>query len=241
MKRVYGMMRIARVLALIGVFSLWAISQSKAVTLNLAETPGGANFDASSLGVSYSSDTFQAINENGANGLVLSFDYNSQDTVWLQGDFTLTANITSAGVLNSGSFTINGDFGLGNGYETPLLTGDLKTGADGLAFGSKLVDANNAIFEFPFEVTGGNSTIVADFGGIGSLQGAVIIHATFDPGVGDTAFAGTWGSGFNGLASQDAVADTAVVPEPSSIMLVLVGCMVFVGAHRAKATKRGCV
>ena len=237
MKRVYGVMRIARVLALIGVVSLWANFQSKGLGLNLVETPGGANFDSPSLGVSYSSGTFQAISENGADTLILSYDYNYQDTVWLQGDFTLTATITPQGTLTSGSFTINGEM---PGYGL-LLSGQLKTGADGVAFGSELADPNNAIFEFPFAVTGGDPTIVSDFGGIGSLQGAVILHATFVTGVGDIPFTGSWTSGFNGLASQDAVSDTAVVPEPSSIMLVLVGCMVFVGAHRAKAAKRGCV
>ena len=150
----------------------------------------------------------------------------------------MTANITPQGTLTSGSFAINGD--LGSGYEL-LLSGQLSTGADGTAFGSNLTgQPNNAtIFEFPFTVTGGDDpTILGNFGGLGSMQGAIILTAYFDTGSGDTAFTGAWTSDFSGLATQDAYADTQTVPEPSSIMLVLVGCMVFVSAHRAKANKR---
>ena len=241
MKRVHGVMRITRVLALIGVLSLWANSQSKGAALNLVPTPGGADFTVS-LGVSYSSDTLQVISEPpGVGQTVPSYSYNFLDPVGFYGDFTLVANITSAGILNSGTFTLNGDM---MGSYGLLLKGDLNTGADGVAFGSKVTgDPNTTLFEFPFTVTGGDPTIVSNFGGPGSMQGSVELTPYFDPLSGDVPFVG-WSSNFNNTGPDNgdgSIADVVVVPEPSSIVLVLVGCMVFVGAHRATATKRGCV
>jgi hypothetical protein len=104
-------------------------------------------------------------------------------------------------------------------------------------------DPNTTLFEFPFTVTGGDPTIVSNFGGPGSMQGSVELTAYFDPLSGDVPFVG-WSSNFNNTGPDNgdgSIADVVVVPEPSSIVLVLVGCMVFVGAHRATATKRGCV
>jgi len=243
MKRVHGVMKIVRVLALIGVFSLWAASQSKGMALNLIETPGGANF-AIPLTVSYSGQTFQLTSQPpGPENAIASYNYNNQPENDFYSDFTLTATITSAGALISGSFTINGD--MGSGPEL-LLSGQLHPGADGVTFGSNVTgDPNATLFEFPFTVNGGDPTIMANFGWPdASMQGSVEVTAYFAPGVGDTAFTGAWtGGNFdnNESAGNGSVADIAVVPEPSSIMLVLVGCMVFLGAHRATANKRGCV
>jgi hypothetical protein len=212
-------MKSIQVVALVGAFSLLISTQSPATQLDLVPVNGGADFSAWTMGVTYSDQTFQAI--AGPTGeSILEYNHNFLDPVDFYGDFALTATITPAGVLTAGSLTVNGD--IGSGQQT-LLTADLNTGADGIAFGSHLDPSspNSAtIFEFRFTVTGGDPTIVSDFGGNGGL----ILSAYFDSGVGDTPFTGSWTSDFSNNSSKDAYADTMmVVPEPSSLLLLLVG------------------
>jgi len=255
MKRIYGVTKIVRVLTVIGLFSLLANTQSKGTLLApvpvSTEPEGGADFAVGSLDLSYSSGTFQVTAQpTGPEQSILAYNYGlpvgeGPDAGGFYGDFSLTATITSAGTLTAGSFTLNGDLGLGNNYETPLLMGTLITGANGVAFGSSsasdIAENGFTYFEFPFEVTGGDPTIVANFGGPGSTQADILLSAYFDPTQGDTAFTGNWGSGdFDNLESAggSSDADIVVVPEPSSILLLLVGCVVCVGAYRATANKR---
>ncbi|HTS19819.1 MAG TPA: hypothetical protein VMP11_19745 [Verrucomicrobiae bacterium] len=237
-----------RIITVVGMFLLLAVSQSRGQNpLNLVPTPGGPDFTTGNLTLSYSGQTL-SINDQitGPENSVLAYNYGfpiGANEIDFYGDFTLTATITAAGVLTGGSFTLNGDLGLGNNYQTPLLSGNLNTGANGVAFGSNLT-TNGAdyatLFQFPFSVTGGDSTIVSNFGGIGSLQGSVDLTAYFDTTLGDVPFTGAWGSDFNNLGSggDGSIADIEMVPEPSPMLLVLVGFIACMGAYRATANKR---
>jgi hypothetical protein len=138
----------------------------------------------------------------------------------------LQAFINQSGFLCFGSLTINGD--LGTGPET-LLTGTLKTGAGGTAFGFEGPPGGN-IFEFLFTVTGGDPKVVSDFGGLGSGNHGVIVNAAFEHG--GFPFNGTWNSFFanDGVSG---VADTFVqVPEPRVTILFLVGAGAWLVIHR---------
>ena len=214
MKQSCRMPRIATALALVGALS-FAGSRSEAISLNLVSGP--PDFFASPVtNVTY----------NSANGHFLATGYASDYqggsvTLVDVGAYTLEAWFTSAGVLTNGTLTIGGD--VGSGQET-LLAGTLNTGPNGTAFGSTNIisgSATNSIFEFLFSVSGGNSSVVSDFGGLAAANRGVILSVYYD-GPPDTPFGGTWASSFRSH-NPDSVADNFVqVPEPSSFFLVLV-------------------
>jgi hypothetical protein len=229
------MMRRARIFSVAAAVWLLAIFQSRAMPLNLVWTDSAPDFMGSFMSVTYdaNSHTFQA---SGSTTSYLNGSTNLDAFADL-GNYILTATITPAGVLTAGSLTIDGD--IGTGSET-LLTGTLHTGSDGTAFGSSVVETNVwGRFEFLFTVTGGDPAIVRDFGGVGAANGGTVVYAQFSRG--DTPFTGLWTSGFSDSGSQGALADTVVVPEPSSILLLLVGGIVCVVAHRATANKQVCL
>jgi hypothetical protein len=224
-------MKILRVLTLVGVFLLLASSRSGATPLNLQEPVGAPDFFGDYISVNYvaSNGAFEALG-------ITDQPYNNGSVTLINADwddysFDLTATITSAGVLTNGSLTLMGDV-TGNGPEN-LLTGTLMTGADGTAFGS---DTNGyGRFEFLFTVTGGNTDVVKDFNGIGATGGLLLLP---DFETGDLPFNGSWAADFNNNNFPDGEADTWAVPEPSSILLLLVGGGVCGVAHRATTRKR---
>lgn len=128
-------MKTLKIVAIIGVLSLWANLQSMAVTdLILYEglpdlaggTPGmDVTYDAGS-------DTFLASG--------YTFDYNISDGhggatdigVSVPDTYILSATINHSGVLTGGTLAINGAVGDGDTSVT-LLTGNLVTGAAGTA------------------------------------------------------------------------------------------------------------
>lgn len=188
---------------------------------------------ASFTSVSYTTNDglFQAI------GYTTSYE-NGSVTVVDSGTNSLTATITSAGILTSGALTIQGD--IGSGVET-LLTGTLSTGPSGPggAFGYNDAGYDNGvgnIFEFLFTVTNGVPAIVSDFGGLGAT-GGVILNAYFENG--GTAFDGTWMNDFSN-DGVSGVSDTFLltIPEPSSLLLVLFGGALCAVALRATANSR---
>lgn len=134
------------------------------------------------------------------------------------GTYSLIAHINGAGVLNSGSLTIAGDIGAGS---QTLLTGNLKTGSSGTAFGFEgpSAPAPRNTFEFLFTVTGGDPSIMSDFGGLGAADRGVILNAEFQNG--GTPFNGTWTS----LFFNDGHSGSAVtfVPEPGPQFLLIIG------------------
>jgi hypothetical protein len=192
--------------------------------LNLVPPTDAPDFGVSSVSVTYtaSTDSFQA------QGYVTGYANGSVSLVtW--GSFLMSAMISDAGVLGIGSLTIEGD--IGNGVET-LLAGDLQTGSSGTAFGS-LEPLGGSLFEFQFVVSGGNSSVMQDFGGLNIGRGGIIFDAWFENG--GVPFLGSWTSDFH----NDGVSGTAEafksVPEPGSILLLLAG-IAAIATHR-KTTK----
>jgi hypothetical protein len=153
---------------------------------------------------------------------------------------TLTATINNAGVLTGGTITITGD--IGNGLET-LLTGNLIPGVSGTAFGfadyssdPSYLNGGDDYFQFLFRITGGDPAILEnDFSG--QIEGGVNLDAWFQSQENDTPFDGTWTSDFNNSANHEdgeGEAYVFLVPEPSPILLVLAGCVLYAAANRGR-------
>jgi hypothetical protein len=152
------------------------------------------------------------------------------------GDYTLTATISDAGLLTCGQMLITGDLGSGT---VPLLTANLITGPSGTAFGfpeplsggGALGEHN--VFEFLFTVTGGNPTIMSEFG----PQGGVVLDAWFSEG--DLAFDGSWEVDFDNSASLNGLAGSfAIVPEPSAVSLAILGGLLGVAVYGRRRNSR---
>jgi hypothetical protein len=208
-------------LSLIGILGALLVlvsSRSQATPLGLVPAVNAPDFEASFLSVTYvaSNNLLQATG--------FTTDY-AEGTVSLIGigSYTLSATITDDGSLTGGALTVNGD--VGQGAQT-LLAGTLNT----LGF---MDPPGGSVFEFLFTVTGGNPTIVQDFGGTNAANCGIILDAWFVNG--GTPFGGSWtndfdNDGFSGLSDN-----FAAVPEPSSIMLALLGglsCAVALWRHR---------
>ncbi len=134
------------------------------------------------------------------------------------GSFSLTASINDAGVASSASLSISG-----------LVVGGLFDGTSGLLLTGTLADfgAGNSgdPLEFLFELTGG--ALAGAFGGIGAPIGT-ILNGTGASG----SFAVSFDNLLAGPGTGTATADT-FVPEPSSAMLVLFGCVGLSAFRRA--------
>ena len=195
--------------------------------------PGGPDilaFGVSGLDVNFNagSGTFNATG--------LTVDYiNGSVSLQGAGAYSLTASITPAGFLTSGSLTINGDVGSGDQI---LLSGSLSSGWSGPSgvwgFQDPSEGAPRNIFEFLFTVTGGdNANVLQDVGGIGA-GGGVIINADF--GDGSQQFTGDWLTSFqNADGGNGGVSDNFAVPEPSSVsLLLLAGGPLGVVARRSR-------
>ncbi len=220
---------------LAGAFAFIGDQESRATLLNLIPPALSPDFMAGVMTVSYTpnyyapgSGLFQASGS--------TVDYVNGSVPLLGGGaYTLSATITSAGMLTSGGLTIQGDVGFG--VET-LLTGSLNTGSSGTAFGFN--NAGGNLFEFLFTLTGGKPSIVADFGGLGTPNGGVIIDAWF--GGGDVPFNGTWTSAFHNNGTGNALADNfATVPEPTSGCLLGVGIVAWAMTLRHSNRRRASV
>ncbi|MGA2603447.1 MAG: hypothetical protein ABSG14_04390 [Verrucomicrobiia bacterium] len=239
MKRVHGVIKIARVLALIGVFTLLANSQSKAqlLTLQPVQVDGNAapDFTSQPLTVTYTPSTtiFQVsgyysdfgdsyVDPNGNLNPDINPEWNT-----FPANFNLTAYITNAGVLTNGTLTIDGDL-TGNGdVDTTLLTGTLTTGAEGTAFGAS--SGVDAPFQFLFTITGGS--LSNDYGGVGAPDGYV--NYLFPDGGND--FSGSFANSF--ANSGNGYADVDMIPEPSSFLLLVLAsalCAVASKFHRSR-------
>jgi hypothetical protein len=181
-----------------------------ATSLNLNPSSTAPVLGASSISVSYTAETdsFQA------QGYVTDYDHGTVPLVaW--GTLLLNATITDDGVLSYGTVTIAGD--MGSGMET-LLSGELITGASGSAYGS-LAPLGGSIFEFQFVITGGNLTVVQDFGGLGTGNCGIILDAWFENG--GVPFPGTWTANFQNDGTSGTAETFKVVPEPQTIALWL--------------------
>ena len=183
--------------------------QLRAAPLNL--TPSLPDFMASSLAVNY----VPGSNRFAASGPTTAYQGGSVSLIG-SGSYNLNAFINGSGVLTFGFLTISGD--IGSGPET-LLSGNLKTGSSGTAFGFESPPGGNT-FEFLFTVTGGDPIVVNDFGGLGSSNHGVIVNAHFENG--GIPFNGAW-TGFFRNDGFSGVSDIFVtIPEPSVVALFLI-------------------
>jgi len=230
------MKKTMRTLAVIGLVSIVAGFRLLATPLGLEATPHFPDLGAFNLDVSYiangGANNFQAQGITGAYSIDSIGDRNPLFVGdWSDLSFDLTATITSAGHLSGGTLTILGSMdGTGDTVET-LLTGALIAGNDGDAttFGSLFQASPNQggdTIEFLFTVTGGDPSVMSDFGATGGI--------TISPQFGvDTPT--DWTASFSN-SSQAGNADVIpyTVPEPSSILFVLVGSILFVRRHRCR-------
>ena len=129
------------------------------------------------------------------------------------GTFSLSAVIKTNGLLQSGSITISGaidDLSIPAGV---LLQGTIT------AFGFQgNASPTGDEFDFLFNITGGSLA-----GAYGSV-GGTLLHA------GNTTFNGSFLSGFTNDGTG--VADTRAIPEPSSVLLVVMSLLGLCGVVR---------
>jgi hypothetical protein len=144
----------------------------------------------------------------------------------LNGTFSLSATVDNAGVASSGSLTMGGEV-LGYGEAGPLLT------ANNLSFfNSFFTDTQNpngdvAIFEFLFDVSGGEMADI--FGGSGAKVGVILSWVSTAGDVAQNQFTAdfdnlqghTFGEGWG-----TAMADTAPIPEPVTVLLLGLGALI---------------
>jgi hypothetical protein len=126
--------------------------------------------------------------------------------------FNINATVNASGIGTAGTLSIQG---LVNGMGPNLLTGTLTAGG----FGSKNTPGvnlgDNDILEFIFTVTGGD--MAAMYGGIGSPVGTILDSNN------DSINDGEWTHSWNNGPNDAAVADTAPVPEPTTLALFAIG------------------
>jgi len=231
-------MKTLKMLALTGLISMVINFQARATTLGLESAPHFPDFSSVSyLTLNYtaggSGSNFLA--QGYTDGYTLPPPPNGTPDLSFAGDysgapwsFDVKANITSPGVLSGGSVTITGSLDNGDTFGT-LLTGSLIPGANGTAFASDIFSSNpeGDYFEFLFKVTGGDSSVVSGFGGVGA-DGGIVVSANFQSG--DTVFS-NWGTSFDSV-SGNATGNVFAVPEPSSISLMAAGILCLVARRR---------
>lgn len=137
------------------------------------------------------------IDEDGV-GPVLDFD--------AFGTFDISATIDNSGAPLGGTLTITGDLTSTLGVSGTLLTGSL---VDFGWFGT-----TRDVFEFLFSVTGGALATPAYYGSPGTLTG--VIYDT-----GEDVFNGDFDSSFSSSGFGSGFSDTAPIPEPFTLSLLL--------------------
>jgi len=142
-------------------------------------------------------------------GFALSLDDGGEVPMAIAGGgFDLSATITADGQAVGGEIVITGEVA-GLGGTTPLLTGNL------VDFG--FLDDGGDLFEFAYTVTGGALATRDAFGAPGAPFG-VIVDANF----GTTGFNGSFDDDFdNTNGGEQGIAETAPIPEPASVLLLL--------------------
>lgn len=190
--------RVLRFVLLVGLMALVVPASSGAAPLGLVlQTP---DVLLSTIDITYDS-VFDAFD---ATGFALSIDGLNLDA---PGTFSLSAVIDDLGVLSSGVLSIQGtQGGLNSGI---LLTGTLNN------FGF-FGDALGMVFEFTFDVTGGD--LLSAYSG---RSGGIIMSSALN------SFSG-FGSNFDNLiigipGTGGGIADIAPVPEPGTGLLIMTG------------------
>ncbi len=200
-----GKMKILKALVLCSAVFLLAPQSRAQGLLDLAEPADGPDLFSSPLTVSYGYNSMQFVvtgQESAYTDIAGGYDYQTP----VIGSFNLTATIDHSGLLTGGTVTAMGDW-TGEGNETPLLTGDLVTGAKGTAF-----DYNSDKMVFMFIVTGGD--LASHYGNLAGIA----LNPWWD---GTTNPFNEWHADFNN--TDGGSADTVPVPEPSSTLFFLIG------------------
>ena len=189
-------------------------SQSVAAPLNLQFAPG-SHADISSIltTITYDAgnDAFTAVGTSSQYDPVFIPQDLSDIILPLGGVFDLNTTIDDNGALFGGTFTITGD--IGNGFGT-LLSGNLTD------FGFDDTFASD-VFEFAFDVTGGDTDVVSAYGGL-SAKGGMILGTTGFSSIAN--FTTGWSNKISpGLVGGAGTVDIkgAIVPEPAEYSLLL--------------------
>jgi hypothetical protein len=196
--------------------------QSQGALLITGQNPSSpyyADFSSSQLSISYTYSggvgVFTATGTGDAytSGSLSPGTHGAYNATGFTGSYSLTADIADVSgnwEVTGGSVTIDGALA-GNGSSSDLLlSAQLKTGLNTFGYGA----TGTKEFDFLFTVTGGNSSILADFFGPNTGQGAII----FGTGAykGGEAYNGDLTHGF--ANTGEGTADT-FVPEPAAYPL----------------------
>ncbi len=135
------------------------------------------------------------------------------------GSFTLTATIKTNGILQSGSFSISGQLVDDNTSTQVLPFGVLLSGTV-TSFGSRAnTSSSSEDFDFLLSVSGG--ALASDYGS----TGGTLLY--------DTSFNGSFTQNFNSNGNNNqSFSDTKAIPEPSSVLLVVMSLLGLCGVVR---------
>lgn len=138
------------------------------------------------------------------------------------GTFSISAAIDEAGAVSSGSLTLTGQV-LGYGSTGPLLTADNPSFFNAFFADTQNPDSDVAIFEFLFDVSGGDMAEI--FGGSGAKVGVILGCVSVGGDVAQNQFTADFDNLFgNGPGYGSAVSDTAnPIPEPATVSLLAFG------------------
>lgn len=200
------------------LFFISANAQAELLNLTMQSSP---DIFSGFIDITYNAN-INAFSATGYNFTITTDGINQIDfDEYNPGDFSLSANIDETGEALAGSLEILGSVA-GYGGAHPLLVCDIVD--FGYGFWDTLnPDSDAALFEFTFEVLGGDLSEM--YGGRGALVGVIIGCVSVDASVSETQFTTGFSNLFgNGPGYGTAVADTGMpIPEPISIMLLGLG------------------
>jgi len=198
-----------RAVCVVGAVAMMAAGGAQGAMLGLTQEPPDITSGFIQVDYDAVNDTFTA------SGFSLSFDIDGKDPPDygnILGAFDITATIDATGTASDGSLTIGGTIPALGATSGTLLTGNLT------AFGFDEPDLPNkpypTIFEFVFDVTGGDLT---SYFPIGTPAGTILDAKGWQTG---SEFAGGFSAGFSNNGTG--VADT-FVPEPATLALLACG------------------
>ena len=192
-----------------GVILACVVTTAQAVPLNL--TPQVPDIFAGLVQVEYDADTDIFSAEGIAEGLDLD-GLAPPDHHIHAGTFAVSATIDDGGVASDGSLQIGGTIGTLGAVSGTLLTGTLTE------FG--FPDSGPGLFEFVFDVTGGD--LAPQF----YPQSGVILDAQ-DFGL-STGFGGSFDGSFSNVGTGNADVFATVIPEPITAGTSLLGLFIVV-------------